>query len=792
MKISLTLLFLLIGATTYAQLTGIIRGSVTDAHSSQTLPGASVTLINSDPIIGTATDIDGKFRIDQAPAGRQSIELNFLGYEPVVIPNLQVTPGKEIVLEIEMTESVSQLREVVVEGNKKTEVINQMATVSARTFSVEESERYAGSRNDVSRMATNFAGVRGANDAVNDIVIRGNASSGLLWRMEGIDIPNPNHYGELGATGGPVSMLNTNVLSNSDFMTGAFPAEYGNATAGVFDLQVRNGNNETHEFLGQVGFNGFELGAEGPISKKKGSSYLINYRYSTLEVMQKMGVDFGTGTAIPNYQDLAFKLNFPSRRGSFSVFGLGGLSSIELLGSQLDTAEADVLYGDSNIDVYDNNNMGVIGVSNKTLIGDKTYVKLTLAATHITGNEIVDSVGLKSRIPHEWVENSRQNSKLIANAFIKRKFNSRLNAKAGIIATQHRYRLEEKARISDDEWGYATDEDGNSLLLQPYVQGQYRFSENLEFNAGVHYMYLALNGSQSLEPRAGLKYKMNQSALSAGYGLHSTMLPLMIYFGKKEWADGTFTDANKDLGFSKSHHFVAGYDRYFNDKLRFKAEAYYQHLFDVPVSNVPSPVSFANSGMPPFGYPDSLEFFVNEGRGRNYGLEFTFEQFMDRGFYYLATVSLYQSEYKGSDEVWRNTAYNSNYVVNLVGGKEFEIAPNKDNKKAKRYFVLDGKMVWSGGTRYTPVDMNASILRQDMVYDLDRSYEEQYKDYFRLDLTVGFKSIGKKFTQEWSILTQNITGYENPLFDRFDPATSELYTTNQLGFFLVPQWRIRF
>jgi hypothetical protein len=148
-------------------------------------------------------------------------------------------------------------------------------------------------------MASNFAGVSGANDARNDIIIRGNSPSGLLWQLEGLNIPNPNHFGSLSSTGGPVSMLNNNVLDKSDFMTSAFPAQYGNALSGVFDLSLRNGNNEKYEFLGQVGFNGFELGAEGPFSKNSKSSFLINYRYSTLALFQQIGINFGTGSATP-------------------------------------------------------------------------------------------------------------------------------------------------------------------------------------------------------------------------------------------------------------------------------------------------------------------------------------------------------------------------------------------------------------------------------------------------------------------------------------------------------------
>jgi hypothetical protein len=168
---------------------------------------------------------------------------------------------------------------------RKDQAINEMAVVSARSFTIDETERYAGSLGDPSRMAANFAGVTSVSDQRNDIVIRGNSPLGLLWRLEGLEIPNPNHFGSIGTTGGPISMLNINHLTNSDFYTGAFPAEYGNALAGAFDIRMRNGNNQKHEFMGQMGFNGFELGAEGPFSSNSQASYMANFRYSTLEVL---------------------------------------------------------------------------------------------------------------------------------------------------------------------------------------------------------------------------------------------------------------------------------------------------------------------------------------------------------------------------------------------------------------------------------------------------------------------------------------------------------------------------
>ncbi|MBC7920871.1 MAG: carboxypeptidase-like regulatory domain-containing protein, partial [Ferruginibacter sp.] len=365
-KTLLLLLLLAVGPFAGAQsVTQIVKGRILDSQSGSPLVGANVVIPGSTPLIGSATNADGEFRLAGVPLGRQMIRISYLGYQEQSVSNVLVTSGKEVVLQIRLVEQVVTGAEVVISGRKdKVATNNELATVSARSFNPEETGRYAGSRNDPARMAANFAGVSATNDSRNDIVIRGNSPAGLLWRLDGLNIPNPSHYGALGATGGPVSMLNYNVLDKSDFFTAAFPAEYGNALAGVFDLQLRNGNREKREYLGQIGFNGFELGVEGPFAKGKKASYLVNYRYSTLGAFQAIGLDFGTGSATPQYQDLSFKIDVPTAKaGRFSLFGMGGTSRIDFLGNDVDTTSDTNLFGEENENGFSRNQTGVIGLS---------------------------------------------------------------------------------------------------------------------------------------------------------------------------------------------------------------------------------------------------------------------------------------------------------------------------------------------------------------------------------------------------------------------------------------------
>ena len=223
----LLLLFVLLAHIGYGQgINKTIRGTITDKETYEPLIGAKIIVVDSDPLIGTVSDIDGNFRLENVPVGRQTIRVSYVGYEPYLQQNIDLT-SKDVVLNIQMVEAVNVMNKVEVEAHKKGETINKMTSVSARSFSVEESNRYAGSKNDVARMAQNFAGVQGADDSRNDIVIRGNSPTGVLFRMEGIDIPNPNHFARFGTTGGPISMLNNNVMANSDFLTGAFRPNMG-------------------------------------------------------------------------------------------------------------------------------------------------------------------------------------------------------------------------------------------------------------------------------------------------------------------------------------------------------------------------------------------------------------------------------------------------------------------------------------------------------------------------------------------------------------------------------------
>ena len=353
---------LIFSSSVFSQsLTQTVRGTVVDADSKFPLMGASV-------IIGlqeVSTANDGSFKINNIPIGRSSISVSLFGYKGQT-RSLELNSAKEVVVNIPLVESSTQLGTVDVVAVQSGQAKNEMATVSSRQFSVEETNLYAGSRGEPARMATNFAGVQGSDDQRNDLVIRGNTPAGVLYRMDGINIPNPNHFSIPGTGGGPVTILNNKFLANSDFFTGAWPAEYGNAIAGVFDLEMRDGNNEKFEGSAQLGLLGTELMLEGPLGKKKGRlapSFLGVYRYSTLSLFESLNIPLGTN-ALPQYQDGAFRLTFPQKNGGkLALWTMFGQSNIDILISdQVDTSGFES-YGDADRDSYFGSDMIVGGLS---------------------------------------------------------------------------------------------------------------------------------------------------------------------------------------------------------------------------------------------------------------------------------------------------------------------------------------------------------------------------------------------------------------------------------------------
>lgn len=765
--------------------TQTVRGTIVDAISNAPIVGASVAIVVDGKVQKGAVALQqGVFRIKNVPVGRCNVRVTAVGYEPYLNENILVTSGKEVVLNITLTESYTSAEKVEVVYDRELDVAttnNEFTTVSARAFNTEDTKRYAGSLGDPSRMAANFAGVIGANDARNDIVVRGNSPAAMLWQMEGMNIPNPNHFGSLGSTGGPVSMLNNNVLDKSDFMTSAFPAMYGNAIGGAFDLRIRDGNTEEYEYLVQLGFNGAELGAEGPLGG--GASFLVNYRYSTLAVFNELGIDIGTGGATPRYQDLTVKIQTPlSDKGRLTLFAVGGLSDVKLLGDELDTNTTD-LYGDRNRNQVVDYGTFWSGLQYEHRFDENTYLRATLGATGTEENFTAEQLDSATRAPSLDAKATFTTQTITGVATMRRKFSSATSVAVGVQMDAQKYHLYNIDGIGKPWEHLFVDISDNAVMTQGYVQLKQRATDWLTLTGGAHVQHYTIANAFSVEPRLGVTAMVSPTlSLNAGYGLHSQRQSIYEYNVLTPTPQGeVFT--NKDLGFSRSHHAVVGMDWYLTDAIRVKAEAYYQSLFDIPVTQTPSSYSAVNSGNS-FA-PDKTDSLVNEGTGRNYGVELTLEHFFRDGFFFLATASLFDSRYKGSDGVEHNTAFNTNYVLNLLGGKEFRLSEDG-------VLSVNARVTTTGGRFLTPIDPEASRDAGGAQYSNAEAFSLRQPPYFRLDLKLGYRIEFAASTLEFSLDLQNITNHQNVFIQRYNAATGDITTEYQQGFFPVPLVRYTF
>lgn len=795
--------------TTHAQNTlptQKVRGKVMDNETQFPLPGVKIMLVSADSLykFRGITDVDGYFEIPAVTVGKYSVQYMLATYDNR-LATIEVSSGKETVLEVFLQESFIEKEEMQVTARKKGQTINELAVVSSQEFSVEETNRYPGSRMDPARMASNFAGVQGADDSRNDIIIRGNSPLGVVWKVEGIDIPNPSHFATSGSTGGPVSILNNKMLANSDFLMSAFPAEYGNTISGVFDLNLRNGNNQQHEMTGQFGFLGTELLLEGPLNREKRSNYLFLGRYSTLSIFQQLGIQIGTN-AVPQYGDIGFKFNWPLKNGGqLSWYGIGGKSEIDIVISNQKELTNEV-YGEGDRDQYFGTSMGSTGLVYKKNLNEKTFVQSTLALQYdeqhsrhdflirsldTTNNNGQQQVAIRVDSIFPLMGYDFRTTRLSHFFSVNHKINTRHLIKAGL-NTDFLYfdQLDTVLDPSFTQFVKRFDYQGSAVLVQPFVQWKWKAKENMDVTAGIHSQYFSLSNSVSwIEPRLGWKYRLrNNQSVFAGAGLHSQTQPYYIYNYHLTDSLGKKIYHLQDMDFSRSFHSALGYEKTFKKNLNIRTEVYYQYLYNIPVEVQPSAFSMINmgSGFQRF-FPDSVK---NTGTGYNYGLELTVQKFFDRSFFFLFSGSVYDSKYRGSDGVLRNTSYNSVYTVNLLGGKEFKVG--------KRSILgLGTKVTTAGGRRYGFVDIDATKQQNELVFRDSAFNERQFREYFRLDLKVSWRMNADKVTHEIGLDLVNILNTQNILALAYapnlaDPSAEPIAERYQLGFLPIFYYKIDF
>lgn len=757
LRLQLTILFITLFQLTQAQkVTGHIRGVVVDQDTEVPIPFATVKILNSSPLIGAASNAEGVFKIENVPVGRYQLEVSYIGYELLIVNEVLVTSVNNQGLTIKLKEAVKSLNEIVVRPKQQKEKpLNKMATLSAKQLNMDEANRIGGAFDDPARLVTSFAGVASGTGGNNAFSVRGNSPKGTLWQIEGVPVPNPNHFGEItGFGGGGISALSTKTIGNSDFFMGAFPAEYGNALSSVFDLFIRNGNSEKKHYSFQVGFFGLDVASEGPIYKDSKATYLVNYRYSTLGL-------FGLGL---NYQDLSFKFNIPTKKaGVFSIWGLG------LIDASNSSPDADTVNAENPADedvkwkyysdiATEKNRIatGIIGLTHRFILNKKSYLKTTLSGAInnlYSKNSRLDTT-FTTNLPLDQIDYYSVDYRL--SSVLNTKFSSRHSNRLGILLTNLNYdfALKNVPTFGAPFTTFAQDQ-GSSNLIQAYTQSSFKLGK-FNVNPGVHFLLFTLNNTYSIEPRLGADYAINDHIkIAFGYGLYSQVEKLSFYLADIP-NNNVVEQSNKSLGLGKSHHFVLAYDQMFGSHLHLRIEPYYQYLFNIPVIEN-SYFSMLNL---------SNDFFINEpllnnGAGKNYGIDVTFERFQYKGLYYSTTLSVFQSEYTDGNGVVRPTRFNRKLIGNVTVGKEWLI-------KDKHLFSVNLRYTYLGGNWTHPIDRASSIRAKEVIEDYSKAYSIQNPSSNVVSATLSYRSNGKKISSLWTLQLINALGAKEYLGHQYN------------------------
>jgi hypothetical protein len=807
--ISTTLMIALFTTLAFSQnLTQTVRGTIVDVDSKLALPGATLVILGTNPLVGTSTDMNGIFRFEKVPLGRIAVKISYLGYEAKTISDIVVNSGKEVVLDFSMQESVIKMDEAVVKAYRnKGKAINEMSQLSLHSITLEETKRFTGGMDDPARVVSSFAGVASTPDGSSDIIVRGNSPKYMQWRLDGAEISSPYHMDDQNSSFGALTALNNNLLATSDFYTGAFSSEYGDVLSCVYDVKLRSGNNEKFEATGGIGLMGTELTLEGPFKKGYGGSYLFNYRYSTISLIKDLGlVDVPGGV---NYQDATFKVVLPTKRtGTFSFYGLGGLSgvSMENIGpTGLETPGRTKTNALTSKDFYKANYLANLGMNHVLSLNKNSFIKTSLIYSGTGANDDIyetdtirtyynkgeltgDSISPRIHMIQSRIVNSAIRGAITYNNKIDAKNKIQIGAKYTLYNfnyNQDIYSNEEASLININDFKI------NLSTINNFISWKHSLNDKIIIVAGLHNMNILSNNISTLEPRLSINWNINKTnSLHAGYGMHSTSERVHNYYTKIPQDDGSYIQPNKNLGLLKAQHYVLGYEKRFTENLVGKIEVYYQHLYNLPVeNNDTSYYATINEGID-YKYVE----LVNKGSGKNYGLEISLERFFDKNFYFLVNGSLFDSKYKTLEGVWRNTRYNNNYIVNILFGKEFKNLGKRKNQT----LALNTKVFFEGGQRYIPLlrDAQGNVAvepENDRYFDYSQAYNNKLDNIFLMNLSVSYKFNKPRATHEIFLDLMNLTNSQARMAEYYDTSKpGNVSYTTQFGFFPNLMYRIYF
>lgn len=780
-------------------LNQVVRGQIIDIDTQYPIEGANIRFEKIG--LHTTSDKKGQFIFNKVPVGRHKIEVTHIGYDKYS-EEIMIGSAKEVVLTIILNTASVVIDEVkITNGLNKSRPLNNMASISSRMFTMEETSRFAANMDDPSRMVTAYAGVaHGGDDKLNFFHVRGNAAWATQWHVNGVPVPSANHYSEMGAAGGMISIFNNHMLGNSDFHIGAWPAEFGNAIGGIFDLNLRNGNNQKHEFTAQLGTVGFDVSAEGPLYKNAQASYNFSYRYSTLSLLNRVSPGlFPENISIPTFEDLSFKLNIPTKKmGSISIWGMGGTSELtENLSLDTITLENGYQYLIVNAEESIlHTRLGTLGFKHKFYLSGQNYFETDLA---ISLQKVRDVNRGKQNINDAFppIGTTLHDDFYQRYNFAGIKYNHKINdylfIRAGSNITDIDFNiLGEKMDYYVDSLVEYINGKGHAALIQTFIQAKLLLFNKLKIYPSIHTSFFSLNNDHVLEPRISLEYHLaKKHSFNAGYGRHSQLQPILVYFMQNELGTDKTEYNNRALKFSKSDHYIIGYNYNITKNTHLNIEGYIQNLFDIAVYSDTSSNDYNNS----FSMVNVGNYFtnvplVNKGSGINKGIDFTLEKFFTDNWYLMFTSSLYSSTYKSIDGIERNTRQNGKYHFHFLFGKEKKVAKNN-------ILAFNTRFSYNGGMRFTPSLEEERVNEYGntniwIITDFNQAYAKQLEPYIRFDLGCNYRINKPRVSHVITVDIQNLFNRQNILNANYSYNKHDYIYSYQLGLVPIIKYRLEF
>ncbi len=740
------LLLLLLPKTISAQSGGIITGRVIDAVTREPLIGANVIIPGTG--IGAATGENGFYKISNLRADSYQLKASSIGYTSVIKTDIIVTNSRPAEIDFELNEAVIKFQGVTVSSDYFTQ--NPLEVNSVRNFSYEEIRRTPGGFEDVVRALSVLPGVAQADAGRNDLIVRGGAPSENLYLVDGIPVPNINHFGTQGATGGPLSFINLDFVKGTSFSTGGFPVLYGDKISSVLSINLRDGRKDKLGGKATISASQFGLDLEGPVSQN--SSFIFSARRSYLDFIFK-AAGFGF---VPEYYDLLSKYDLKiSNNNSLSILFIGAFDRVKFFNNS-----ADQRYDNSRI-LGSNQNQYVAGISYRSLFKDG-FLNLTLSRNFTDYNSVQKDSMLNPLFTN--ISNEAENS-LRADLTYKLSPASEINTGSEIKFIQFGADIlspEFVTTFGDTLSRTSLNETKNYIKLAAYLNYNILIFERLNANFGVRLDYFSpLKHNLYLSPRFSASYMFDElTNINFSTGIYYQS-PSYIWLAEK--------GNSKSLKDIKAAQYVLGFDRKLREDLQLKLEGFIKKYSDYPASLERPYLVLVNTGAGFAGADDNfasfgLETLISAGWGTARGVELSLQKKMsDIPLYGIVSLTYSKSDYISLDGIERTGSYDQPWIFNIAGGYKF-------NEKWEASF----KFRYSTGKTYTP--FNTEGTQSVANYNSARLNSNNSLD-IRVDK--------RWYLDQWTLITyidvQNIYNHQNETNVRWDPRTQSPKVNKSIG-----------